>query len=44
MVAFWTMVTASAVIWYTITVFIVGVKGFQDVKNMLSAVANKDKK
>lgn len=32
---FWSILFFSGLIWYVFTIFIVGIKGFQDVKTML---------
>lgn len=39
---FWSLLSLASILWYIVTVFIIGVKGFQDIKNMLSAVNSKN--
>lgn len=42
MIMFWTVLTAVAIIWYTFTTLIVGVKGYQDLKKMLNTIAARN--
>ncbi|SHF16686.1 hypothetical protein [Clostridium fallax] len=41
MVIFWSLITFGALAWYIITTFIIGVRGYQDIKNMLKAISKK---
>lgn len=41
---FWTFLFFAGLIWYIVTVIVVGYKGFQDVQEMLLNISKNNKK
>lgn len=39
---FWTILTGVALVWYIFTTFIVGVKGYQDLRKMLTTISSRN--
>ncbi|MGL4307387.1 hypothetical protein [Cetobacterium sp. SF1] len=40
---FWKFLICFGLVWYVYTIFIVGIKGFQNIKTMLEAVSGEEK-
>ncbi|MGX6591781.1 hypothetical protein [Cetobacterium ceti] len=42
LILFWKFLICFGLVWYIYTIFIVGIKGFANIKTMLKAVSSND--
>ena len=43
LILFWKFLIIFGLIWYVVTIVIVGIKGFRNIKDMLEAVSHEKK-